>query len=133
MTVERFSLSGVSEIVVKNGAGSVLASAGEEVAEITIRTAAVPEAIEMTSKHRPQMLVEAGTILTEDQVDVAKEAGAKFALSVGIDPLKLAHAATNSLPFEPGIKTPSDLQIALHAGCKLVKFFCDDGGRAGHT
>lgn len=60
-----------------------LLAGGLPVAEITFRTAAAPEAIEMISKHRPQMLVGAGTVLTEDQVDVAKEAGEKFALCTG--------------------------------------------------
>lgn len=69
------------------------------------------------------MLVGAGTVLTGDQVDTAKDAGAKIALSPGIDPLTLAHAATKNLPFAPRIMTPSDLQIALRAGCMLVKFF----------
>ena len=100
-----------------------LLAGGLPVAEITFRTAAAPEAIEMISKHRPQMLVGAGTVLTEDQADVAKDAGAKFALSPGIDPVTLAHAATKNLPFAPGIMTPSDIQIALRAGCDLVKFF----------
>ena len=100
-----------------------LLAGGLPVAEITFRTKAAPEAIRMISKHRPQMLVGAGTVLTEDQVDIAKDAGAKFALSPGIDPLTLAQAATKNLPFAPGIMTPSDLQIALRARCELVKFF----------
>lgn len=52
-----------------------------------------------------------------------KEAGAKFALLPGIDPATLSYAAAKRLPFAPGIMTPSDLQIALRAGCRLVKFF----------
>lgn len=46
-----------------------------------------------------------------------------FALSPGIDRTVLDHAAQIGLPFAPGIMTPSDLQIALRANCKLVKFF----------
>jgi 2-dehydro-3-deoxyphosphogluconate aldolase/(4S)-4-hydroxy-2-oxoglutarate aldolase len=100
-----------------------LVEGGLPVAEITFRTAAAREVIATIARHRPDVQLGAGTVLTEEQVDAAVEAGARFALSPGIDPLVLAHAAKRNLPFAPGIMTPSDLQVALRAGCKMVKFF----------
>lgn len=35
----------------------------------------------------------------------------------------LVKAKQAGLPFAPGIATPSELQVALRAGCELVKFF----------
>ncbi len=100
-----------------------LIAGGLPVAEITFRTAAARETIATMAKARPEMLVGAGTVLTNEQVDQAQAAGAQFALSPGLDADVLAHAAKKGLPFAPGIMTPTDLQAALKAGCQMVKFF----------
>ncbi|MFA9229896.1 MAG: bifunctional 4-hydroxy-2-oxoglutarate aldolase/2-dehydro-3-deoxy-phosphogluconate aldolase [Microgenomates group bacterium] len=100
-----------------------LAEGGLGVIEVTFRTAAAVETIRQIAQFRPKMLVGAGTVLNEEQADAAKAAGARFALSPGIDRAVLDHAAQIGLPFAPGIMTPSDLQVALRANCKLVKFF----------
>lgn len=100
-----------------------LIAGGLPVAEITFRTAAARETIAVMSAARPEMLVGAGTVLTDAQADAAMEAGARFALSPGLDAGVLAHSAKLGLPFAPGIMTPTDLQAALKAGCKMVKFF----------
>ncbi|MGD1887857.1 MAG: bifunctional 4-hydroxy-2-oxoglutarate aldolase/2-dehydro-3-deoxy-phosphogluconate aldolase [Cohaesibacteraceae bacterium] len=100
-----------------------LLEGGLPVAEITFRTPAARETLATIAHKRPEILVGAGTVLTEEQVDMALEAGAKFALSPGLDRAVLDHAATKGLPFAPGIMTPSDLQVALRAGLPMVKFF----------
>lgn len=100
-----------------------LIAGGLPVAEITFRTAAARETIAAMAKARPEMLVGAGTVLTNEQADQAQAAGAQFALSPGLDADVLAHAAKKGLPFAPGIMTPTDLQAALKAGCQMVKFF----------
>jgi 2-dehydro-3-deoxyphosphogluconate aldolase / (4S)-4-hydroxy-2-oxoglutarate aldolase len=100
-----------------------LIAGGLPLAEITFRTQAAPEAIRLIAAHRPALLVGAGTVLTEGQTDDALAAGAAFALSPGIDRAVVDHATRVGLPFAPGIMTPSDLQIALRAGCQMVKFF----------
>ncbi len=100
-----------------------LLEGGLPVAEVTFRTAAARATIAAIAAARPGMLIGAGTVLTEAQVDEAWDAGATFALSPGLDAAVLAHAAARGLPFAPGIMTPSDLQAALRAGCRMVKFF----------
>lgn len=100
-----------------------LIAGGLPVAEITFRTDAARATIAAMARHRPEMLVGSGTVITEEQVDQSLEAGARFALSPGIDAAVLAHAAARGLPFAPGIMTPSDLQMALRVGCRMVKFF----------
>ena len=62
-------------------------------------------------------------MLSAAQVDAAKDAGARFCLSPGIDIDVLAHATAVGMPFAPGIMTPTDLQAALKMGCQMVKFF----------
>ncbi|MEQ8655839.1 MAG: bifunctional 4-hydroxy-2-oxoglutarate aldolase/2-dehydro-3-deoxy-phosphogluconate aldolase [Hyphomicrobiales bacterium] len=100
-----------------------LLEGGLPVAEITFRTQAAAQTIASIASERPDLLVGAGTVITPSQVDVAADAGAKFALSPGIDADVLKHANGKNLPFAPGIMTPSDLQLALKLGCSMVKFF----------
>ncbi len=100
-----------------------LLEGGLPVAEITVRTEAAIDAIRLIAKHRPDMLVGAGTVLTEDQVHAVQAAGAAFALAPGTDSLVLSEADRVGLPFVPGVLTPSDIQTALRAGCRRVKFF----------
>lgn len=100
-----------------------LLEGGLPVAEITFRTPAARDTLATIADKRSEMLVGAGTVLTEEQVDMAAEAGARFALSPGLDRAVLDHAKARGLPFAPGIMTPSDLQVALRAGVGMVKFF----------
>lgn len=100
-----------------------LIEGGLPVAEITFRTPAAKAAIAAIAEARPAVIVGAGTVLTEAQVEDAAEAGARFGLAPGFDPDTLSAAARAGLPFAPGVMTPSDLQGALKLGCGFVKFF----------
>lgn len=100
-----------------------LAEGGLPVAEITFRTAAAGAAIAAIAAHRPDMLVGAGTVLHPAQVYEAQEAGARFGLAPGLNRTVLERAADAGLPFAPGIMTPSEIEAALEAGCRMVKFF----------
>lgn len=100
-----------------------LVAGGLPVAEITFRTAAAAEVIAAMTRHRPELFVGAGTVLTEDNVKAAKAAGARFAVAPGLNPAVVEHAAQAGLPFAPGICTPSEIEQALTLGCRVVKFF----------
>lgn len=100
-----------------------LLEGGLPVAEITFRTAAALDAIRQIARHRPGIHIGAGTILDESQLDAAIDAGARFGLSPGLDLDVVARARSRGLPFAPGLMTPTDIQAALKAGCRLVKFF----------
>lgn len=129
MIFDTLSAFGVVPVIAIDDAAQALALAdalmagGLPVAEITFRTQAAAEAIALIVRHRPDLHIGAGTVLTEAQVDQAQAAGARFALSPGLDAAVLSHAAGKGLPFAPGIMTPTDLQAALRAGCGMVKFF----------
>jgi 2-dehydro-3-deoxyphosphogluconate aldolase/(4S)-4-hydroxy-2-oxoglutarate aldolase len=129
MIFEDIAAHGVVPVIALDDAAAALPLAdaliagGLPVAEITFRTAAARDTIAAIAAHRPEVLIGAGTVLVEDQVDAALAAGARFALSPGLDAAVLAHAAARGLPFAPGIMTPTDLQAALRAGCRMVKFF----------
>ena len=100
-----------------------LIDGGLPIAEITLRTPAALEAIKLIATHRPDMLVGAGTVIFDDQVAASQAAGARFALAPGFDPKVVSEAKKARLPFVPGVMTTSDIQAALQAGCRKVKFF----------
>jgi 2-dehydro-3-deoxyphosphogluconate aldolase / (4S)-4-hydroxy-2-oxoglutarate aldolase len=84
--------------------GPALAAGGLRAAEATFRTEAAAEAIRILSE-QPDLCVGAGTVLTEDQVDRAAEAGARFVVSPGFSPRVVAHCARRGLPVLPGAAT----------------------------
>ena len=62
-------------------------------------------------------------MLNVRDLEAARRAGARFALSPGGTPALLEAAREMSFPFIPGIATASELMIALAHGFQLVKFF----------
>jgi 2-dehydro-3-deoxyphosphogluconate aldolase/(4S)-4-hydroxy-2-oxoglutarate aldolase len=100
-----------------------LIAGGLPLAEITFRTEAAAGVMRVLREERPDLLVGAGTVLTADQVYLAKECGAKFAVAPGFNPEVVKAAQKAGLPFAPGIMTPSDIEGALSLGLKFVKFF----------
>ena len=105
-----------------------LLEGGLPVAEITFRTPAAAEVIARLARHRPALLVGAGTVLSEENVDAAKAAGARFGVAPGLNPAVVQHAAQVGLPFVPGVCTPSEIEQALGLGCRMVKFFPAESG-----
>jgi 2-dehydro-3-deoxyphosphogluconate aldolase/(4S)-4-hydroxy-2-oxoglutarate aldolase len=69
------------------------------------------------------MLVGAGTVLTPEQVQRARNAGAEFGVSAGLNEAVVTKATALGMPFAPGVMTPSDIERGLGLGCKLMKFF----------
>src|SRR5208282_2385626 len=100
-----------------------LLEGGLPVVEITFRTAAAAEVIAQMVRHRPALLVGAGTLLCEENVQATKAAGARFGVAPGLNPAVVQHAAKAGLPFAPGVCTPSEIEQALGLGCHIVKFF----------
>ncbi|MEM8946360.1 MAG: bifunctional 4-hydroxy-2-oxoglutarate aldolase/2-dehydro-3-deoxy-phosphogluconate aldolase [Planctomycetota bacterium] len=99
-----------------------LVAGGLPVAEVTFRTAAAVESIG-TMAARGDMIVGAGTVLTPDQADEARAAGATFVVSPGINPKVVRHCLDNDLPIIPGVSNPTDIEMALDHGLRVVKFF----------
>lgn len=100
-----------------------LIAGGIPCAEITFRTAAAVESIAAISAEVPAMLVGAGTVLTREQADRAKDAGAAFAVSPGFNPHIVDYCGQIGLPIIPGCSSPSDMEQAIERGLQVVKFF----------
>ncbi len=100
-----------------------LLAGGLDIMEITFRTSAAAASIQRIAARFPEILLGAGTLLEKDQVKRARDAGAVFGLAPGLNPAILATAREVGLQFAPGVMTPSDVELALSLGCKLLKFF----------
>ena len=89
---KRISEIGIIPVIkIKDAAGAVplaeaVARGGLPAAEITFRTACAEEAIRRITAELPDMLVGAGTVLTVEQASRAKDAGASFIVSPGLNP-----------------------------------------------
>lgn len=99
-----------------------LCAGGLPCAEVTFRTAAARDAIREMKK-KENMLVGAGTVLTTDQVDEAVDAGAEFIVSPGFNRKVVRHCREKGIPVIPGVCTPTEVEMALEEGLKVVKFF----------
>ena len=100
-----------------------LLAAGLDIMEITFRTEAAEASIRRIAERFPEVLLGAGTLLDEDQVKRAREAGAVFGLAPGLNPRIVQAAQSVGMEFSPGVMSPSEVEQALDLDCKLLKFF----------
>lgn len=110
-----------------------LLAGGVTAMELTLRTPAALEAAARIREACPEMMVGIGTILFPDQVEAALAAGASFGVSPGVNPAIIRQAKAVGLPFGPGIMTPTDIDMAIQEGCRLLKFFpAESSGGLAH-
>lgn len=100
-----------------------LIKGGLPVAEITFRTKAAAEVMRTLNKERPGLFLGAGTILSVDQLLSAKECGAVFGVSPGLNPDVAKKAEEIGFSLFPGVMTPSEIEEGLSFGIKVLKFF----------
>ena len=100
-----------------------LCEGGLPVAEVTFRAAGADKAIKIMSETCPDMLVGAGTVMTTEQVDKAKAAGAKFVVTPGLDIEIVKYCQQVGMPIYPGCTTPTDYHAAFKLGLEVLKFF----------
>ena len=127
--LERILSKRIVPVIVLDDANSAeplaeaLLAGGLDIMEITFRTAAAEESIRRIAARFPEILLGAGTLLEEDQVTRARDAGAVFGLAPGLNPAIVAKAGEIGLRFSPGVMTPGELEQALALDCNLLKFF----------
>jgi 2-dehydro-3-deoxyphosphogluconate aldolase / (4S)-4-hydroxy-2-oxoglutarate aldolase len=100
-----------------------LLAGGVSCMELTLRTPAALDVVKAVIMEVPGMKVGVGTILTPEQAEQAQAAGAAFGVAPGMNPRVVKAAAALGLPFAPGVCTPSDIELALEQGCRVMKFF----------
>lgn len=100
-----------------------LLAGGVRTAEITLRTQAALDSIRVIAREVPDLIVGAGTVLSEADLLAAAAAGARYALSPGATPTLLAAARNGPIPFVPAVATASEAMLGLEHGYRCFKFF----------
>ena len=100
-----------------------LLKGGVDAIELTLRTPAAMDAARIIKKEVPEITLGFGTVLTTEQVKAVVDVGADFAVSPGCNPKIIAEAQKQGLSFAPGIMTPTDIEMAVEQGCRILKFF----------
>jgi len=122
-------LSPVLPVVVIEDAGRAealaraLIAGGISTIEVTLRTTAALDAIRAIASAVPEMVVGAGTVLKDNDLAAAIDAGARYALSPGGTPKLLKAARKRGVPFIPGIASSSELMRGMELGYTAFKFF----------
>lgn len=84
----------------------------------------IAENIKLLTEHfGDKMLIGAGTVLTEKQVELTKKAGGKFIISPDTNPAVIKRTKKENLVSIPGALTPSEAVRAHNAGADFVKIF----------
>lgn len=128
-TLERLSCIGIVPVIAIDDAkkavplARALVRGGIPCAEVTFRTEEAEEAIRRIASEVPELLLGAGTVLTAEQAERAKSAGACFVVSPGFNPSVVSRCHELGLSVVPGCSCPSDMERALELGLEAVKFF----------
>ena len=127
--LQRMQRAGVIPVIVIEDAGKAealadaLAEGGLPCAEVTFRTNAATDALRRMREQRPDMLLGAGTVLSEKQAAAAKAAGAQFVVSPGFNPAVVDFCQSHGIDIYPGVATPTEIEMALARGLTTLKFF----------
>lgn len=103
--------------------GEALARGGLTSVEITLRTPAALEVIRRMGQMDNDLLVGAGTIISEGDVDAALKAGADFLVTPGASPLLLEALGSHDGVILPGVSTVSEAMARFDEGYGVLKFF----------
>lgn len=100
-----------------------LLDGGVRAMEITLRTPAALQAIEVISRRVPQMRVGAGTVLSARMVSAASAAGAQFLVTPGTTERLLDAMQESGLQLLPGVATPAEVLRLLERGLTEMKLY----------
>lgn len=100
-----------------------LLAGGIAAIEVTLRTAAALDAIRAIAGEVEGAVVGVGTVLTAHDLEAARRAGARFAVSPGVSPHLLDAADDSALPLLPGAATATEVMQLLERGYRHLKLF----------
>ncbi len=99
-----------------------LVEGGLPVIEVTLRTPSALAAMRAMTKVEGA-IVGAGTVINEETLAAAIDAGARFIVSPGLTDSLARAAITSGIPFLPGVATAGDIMRGLDHGLSRFKFF----------
>lgn len=104
-------------------AARALSAGGVVCMEITLNTPGALRSIELIRARVPQMCCGAGTVLSAEDAQSARDAGAQFIVTPTLDLGTIWFCRQNSLAVSPGCVTPTEAMTATRAGADFVKIF----------
>ncbi len=134
---ELFENVGVVPVVVLDNAedaipvAEALREGGLSIIEVTLRTAAAPEAIRLIADEVSDVIIGAGTVLNAEQVGIAAGAGARFIVSPGLHDSVVAESnlltcpsSRWSPPHESDRRMGHGPGVSSFGGARWRKFQC---------
>ncbi|WP_284163049.1 bifunctional 4-hydroxy-2-oxoglutarate aldolase/2-dehydro-3-deoxy-phosphogluconate aldolase [Frigidibacter sp. SD6-1] len=112
----------IEDVSRAEGLARALVAGGLPALEVTLRTPAALEAIQIMADVEGGV-VGAGTLLTPADVKAAKKAGARFGVSPGATDSLLKACEDEGLPLLPGAVTATEVMGLLEKGYTVQKFF----------
>lgn len=100
-----------------------LVAGGVKVLEVTLRTPVALQCIEAIARAVPQAIVGAGTVRSPADAQMARNAGARFAVSPGYSRAVGEACRQLGLPLLPGVATASEVMAANDDGYSFLKLF----------
>lgn len=91
--------------------------------EVTLRSKDSLLTLKEIRKEFPKVLLGAGTILKEEQIDQLQDIGINFGVSPGWDESIWEKSQKNNFFLIPGILTPTELNRVSKSNCPAVKIF----------
>ena len=92
--------------------------------EVTMNTERYEDIFALINeKYSEDFVLGAGTVVTTEQVAIAKNCGAKYIISPNVDVNVIKATKEMGLVSIPGALTPSDIMTAVNAGADIVKLF----------
>ena len=109
-----------------------LMKGGVRAVEVTLRTPAALEVLRIMGEAEDGLLVGAGTVISEGDVDAVLKAGSDFVVTPGTSPLLLDALASHDGVILPGVATVSEAMARFDEGYGVMKFFpAEVAGGAG--
>jgi 2-dehydro-3-deoxyphosphogluconate aldolase / (4S)-4-hydroxy-2-oxoglutarate aldolase len=100
-----------------------LIEGGLSCVEITLRTEGAVAGIVAIRAAYPEILLGAGTVLSVEQLEIAIDAGADFAVAPGTNPEVVEASLSRGLPILPGVATATEIEAARALGVRTLKLF----------
>jgi len=127
--IDRIDRSGIVAVLVVDEVkhavpvAEALLNGGVDAIELTLRTPTALDAAAIIIKELPEICLGIGTVLTVEQVRAVADMGVDFAVAPGCNPKVIGEAIEQGLSFAPGIMTPTDIEMAVELGCRILKYF----------
>lgn len=91
--------------------------------EVTMNTLNASKIISTLRKDFPELNIGAGTVCTQNDLQIALEAGSQFIVTPILDEDVITSCVAQNIPIFPGAFTPTEIYRAWSLGASAVKIF----------